>query len=142
MAHKFFTLNEANEMIIFVKNAIQQLQQIKREFSEKRLQLGELERREAETGHDSETDDLTFLLECRMDFLQMEAQMQVNLLTQKGVVLRSIEQGLVDFPGMKDGEAIFWCWKEGEVEITHFHGWNEGFSGRQLISDFMVDYNG
>jgi hypothetical protein len=43
--------------------------------------------------------------------------------------------GLVDFPAMIDGEEVFLCWKSDEEEVKYFHGLDEGYSGRKLISE-------
>lgn len=48
-------------------------------------------------------------------------------------VLKSVEQGLVDFYGVIDGRLVFLCWKRGEKAIEYYHHLEEGFSGRQPI---------
>lgn len=141
MGKKFFSLEEANALMPVVRDAILVLQKIQRDFKAKRVQLQQIEQVINGVGKDREVEDQQFMLECELEFMQMEAQMHMNNITQKGIFLRSIEMGLVDFPGRKGGEAVFWCWKLGEESVSHFHGWHEGFSGRQLISETPVDYN-
>jgi hypothetical protein len=141
MAKKYFSLEEANQLMPDVREAVLILQQIQRDFKSKRHRLQQLTQLIDGVGKDRDVEDQQFLLECELDFLQMEAQMHMNNVTQRGIFLRSIEMGLVDFPGKKDGELIFWCWKLGEDRVNHFHGWDEGFAGRQLISETPVDYN-
>ena len=48
-------------------------------------------------------------------------------------VVKSIEQGLVDFYGVIEGRLIFLCWKRGEKSIEQYHHLEEGFQGRQPI---------
>ena len=48
-------------------------------------------------------------------------------------VVKSIEQGLVDFYGVIEGRLIFLCWKRGEKGIEFYHHLEDGFQGRQPI---------
>ena len=47
--------------------------------------------------------------------------------------MKDIDEGLVDFPALRDGEEILLCWRLGEDEITHWHGLEEGFAGRKRL---------
>ena len=48
-------------------------------------------------------------------------------------VVKSIEQGLVDFYGVIDSRLVFLCWKRGEKSIEYYHHLEDGFQGRQAI---------
>jgi hypothetical protein len=48
-------------------------------------------------------------------------------------VVKSIEQGLVDFYGVIDSRLVFLCWKRGEKSIEFYHHLEDGFPGRQPI---------
>lgn len=50
-----------------------------------------------------------------------------------GAVLKGLDQGLIDFYGVKDGRLVFLCWQRGETEIAHWHHIDEGFSGRHPL---------
>ena len=50
-----------------------------------------------------------------------------------GVQIKDLDIGLLDFPCEVDGQIILLCWKLGEDSITHWHGTDEGFSGRKPI---------
>jgi hypothetical protein len=43
------------------------------------------------------------------------------------------DTGLVDFPARLAGAEAFLCWRLGEDEIDHWHGIDEGFSGRKPL---------
>ncbi len=51
-----------------------------------------------------------------------------------GVMVKSIEEGLLDFPSLRFNEEVWLCWKEGETEIKFWHGKDEGFTGRKPLS--------
>lgn len=56
-----------------------------------------------------------------------------------GVSIKSIDQGLLDFPSLMFNEEIWLCWKEGETEIKFWHGKNEGFNGRKPIESVDLE---
>ncbi len=58
----------------------------------------------------------------------------VEELESTGVMVKSIEEGLLDFPSLRFNEEIWLCWKEGETEIKFWHGRDEGFIGRKPLS--------
>ncbi len=50
-----------------------------------------------------------------------------------GAQIKSLEEGLLDFPSSRDGEDVLLCWKLGEEEINYWHGRDEGFAGRKPL---------
>ncbi|MBT8243536.1 MAG: DUF2203 domain-containing protein [Nitrosopumilus sp.] len=57
----------------------------------------------------------------------------VEILENTGVVVKSIEQGLLDFPAKRFDEEIWLCWKYGETEIKFWHEKDSGFMGRKPL---------
>ncbi|MHA7734910.1 DUF2203 family protein [Nitrosopumilus sp. S6] len=57
----------------------------------------------------------------------------VEILENTGVVVKSIEQGLLDFPAKRFDEEVWLCWKYGETEIKFWHEKDSGFMGRKPI---------
>lgn len=56
-----------------------------------------------------------------------------------GVSVKSIDQGLLDFPSLMFNEEIWLCWKQGETEIKFWHGKDEGFNGRKPIESVDLE---
>ncbi|WP_348269964.1 DUF2203 domain-containing protein [Edaphobacter paludis] len=50
-----------------------------------------------------------------------------------GVQVQDLEEGLLDFPCVKDGKTVMLCWKLGEDSITHWHEPEDGFAGRKPL---------
>ncbi|MFQ5940877.1 MAG: DUF2203 domain-containing protein [Nitrososphaerales archaeon] len=50
-----------------------------------------------------------------------------------GIVIKSVDEGLLDFPSMRFNEEVWLCWKAGEDEVKFWHGKNEGFVGRKPL---------
>ena len=55
-------------------------------------------------------------------------------LEKTGVVIKGIEEGLLDFPSKRFDEEVWLCWKNGEKEIKFWHEKDSGFNGRKPIS--------
>ncbi len=124
---KYFTLEQANELLPAIQVELTALQAVQTRFAERYRAHAKLRR-------DTEPEQLMFGLESEMDFLQLQAKLHIDNIARTGAELKDIETGLIDFPAKKDGEEILLCWKQGEPEITHYHGLHDGFRGRKPIS--------
>ncbi|MCB0317312.1 MAG: DUF2203 domain-containing protein [Bdellovibrionales bacterium] len=71
--------------------------------------------------------------------LSNKIEAYINELSQFNISVRDIELGIVDFPGLKDGESIFLSWKLGELEVLWWHPVDKCFSDRMLISVPTLD---
>ena len=49
------------------------------------------------------------------------------------IVVKDVDQGLVDFLGKRNGRDIYLCWQYGEDDIDYWHDLNTGFAGRHPI---------
>jgi hypothetical protein len=64
-------------------------------------------------------------------FLELQAAAQA--FDQRGIVVRDLERGLVDFPSIRDDREVYLCWVDGEEDIGFWHELDAGFSGRQEL---------
>jgi hypothetical protein len=53
----------------------------------------------------------------------------------RGIEVKNIEWGLIDFPSERDGRIVYLCWKLGEGSIAFWHDLDAGFAGRQPIDE-------
>lgn len=63
----------------------------------------------------------------------------IEELESSGVVIKSVDEGLLDFPSLRFNEEIWLCWKEGETEIKFWHGKDEGFNGRKPVENVDLE---
>lgn len=56
-----------------------------------------------------------------------------------GCLVKDLEQGLVDFPTLFQGEEVYLCWRMDEADIRFWHGVHEGFAGRKTIDKHFLD---
>ncbi|MBA3390517.1 MAG: DUF2203 domain-containing protein [Rubrobacter sp.] len=57
----------------------------------------------------------------------------IERIREKGVILKDLEMGLVDFPHERDGRIVFLCWHPSEDRVEYWHDTNTGYSGREPI---------
>ncbi len=57
----------------------------------------------------------------------------IEILEGTGVAIKSVDEGLLDFPARRFDEEVWLCWKAGEDEIKFWHGKDEGFMGRKPL---------
>lgn len=130
MIKKYFTVEEANRLLPVIQVELQLLQETKKKFEEKYALLQQL-KKNAKPMTDEE--DLFFTIECELEFLQIEARSQIHSFHLKGVQLKDIDMGLIDFPTVLEGEEVLLCWKQGEEHVGHYHSYSEGYTGRKPL---------
>ena len=57
----------------------------------------------------------------------------LQTITGLGGVTKDVDQGLVDFPHLREGREVNLCWKFGEKAIRFWHGLDEGYAGRKPL---------
>ncbi len=56
----------------------------------------------------------------------------VRRLTEQGVLVKSLDDGLIDFPHIRENdEEVYLCYKLGEEDILFWHPIDSGFAGRR-----------
>jgi hypothetical protein len=68
-----------------------------------------------------------------LEQLAEEVAGAVKELEAIGVVVKDLDLGLLDFPGMHDGEEVELCWHVGEDAVAHWHPLDAGYAGRKPI---------
>jgi hypothetical protein len=65
-----------------------------------------------------------------------ELQAAVDELTRDGILLRDVDNGLVDFPARSPSGRPYWlCWLVDEPEVAWWHWPETGFAGRRPLDD-------
>lgn len=131
---KYYTPKEANAILPMVRRELEALQQIQQQFKDKSARLRQLQHHGGRDGH-SPVEEERFTLECEIEFLEIEAKTYLASFRLKGIQLKSVEAGLVDFPAILDGEDVLLCWKQGEERVSHYHGYDDGYAGRKKLNN-------
>ncbi len=54
----------------------------------------------------------------------------LHAIHELGVVVKDVDQGLCDFPYLRDGRIVYLCWRLGEKEINWWHEVTTGYKDR------------
>ena len=125
--NSYFSVSDANKILPAVIKKFDHAKKMKIEFMKMEKQLS------------SGITPVTSLEEYSMikrkfNSLVTEFYKSIEDLESTGVVLKGLDEGLLDFPAKRFNEEIWLCWKEGETEIKFWHEKDSGFMGRKPIS--------
>ena len=127
-----FTLEEANAALTELRPIVERMVQHRRNLTAAQVRQAELVTRIAGNGGDmvpSDLHDLAETIQREADAISDCAE-QIN---QAGAQVKSLEDGLLDFPAKRGEEDVLLCWQLGEDEIRFWHGTDEGFSARKRL---------
>lgn len=126
--HKFFTLEEARELMNEVKERMEMAKKLNNSLTLlKSIQIEQ----------DGATDTANLaILEYSMKQYKLLHMVFKELfeLAKKGAIVKDLEEGLVDFYSRFEGREIFLCWKYGEKTIEYWHDIDDGYQGRKHVS--------
>ena len=122
----FFTTNEANDA----------LPDVIKKFDyalAKKNEVTELEQKLQMSLSTTDSFEEYVTLKQKLNSAITKFYESVETLENTGVVVKSIDQGLLDFPSKRFNEEVWLCWKHGETEIRFWHEKDSGFMGRKPI---------
>ena len=127
MEKRFFTVEEARQLLPSLKELMGQVMVISHRLEEYRDLVQQLaDSASSNTGGPEGTAYLDIVISLQSCLTQLQ---------ETGCVLRSLQDGLIDFPHLKQGREIYLCWKYGEEDIRFWHEVDEGFAGRTPLLD-------
>jgi hypothetical protein len=129
---RIFTLEEANAAVAELRPVVERAVAHRRKLAEAQRQQAALVMQIGGNGGDLQPSDLREAAEA----IQREAAGLTECVEQidaAGAQIKSLEEGLLDFPSLRDDEEVLLCWKLGEEEIAYWHGVDEGFAGRKPL---------
>ena len=127
-----FTLDEANALVPWLEETFQRLARGRQEHLALQERLTELLRRREGDEPPGNNDELTEVRE-DVDRLARQIEDGVEEILDRGIIVRDVERGLVDFPSPREGREVFLCWIGGEERIEYWHETDRGFSHRQPL---------
>jgi hypothetical protein len=60
---------------------------------------------------------------------------EIRSLAEQGIEVKDLNQGLIDFPHLREGHVVYLCWRLGEDQIRYWHEIEAGLAGRQYLED-------
>jgi len=125
--NSYFSVNQANEILPTVIKKFEYAKKMKVEVTKMEQQL---------TSGNTPITSLDKYANIKRELNSLIAKFYQSIedLESTGVLLKGLDEGLLDFPAKRFDEEIWLCWKEGETEIKFWHEKDTGFMGRKPIS--------
>ena len=121
-----FTLDEANSLIPWLVETFRKLELLRQEYTAIQERFADLERA---SGNLADGDKLKVSAE----HLARQIEEGVEEILDKGILIRDVSRGLVDFPSHQNGREVYLCWIGGEERIDYWHETDRGFSHREPL---------
>ena len=132
MTNKHFTLDEAGKHVPWLAQLFADLRPLRARAQELEKETTALEQRIGSNGG-STTRDRLEQQRALLDEVVGQINVKADAISERGILVKGIEPGLVDFPSLKDGREVYLCWREGEAQIDYWHEVDTGFAGRQPL---------
>ena len=129
---RLFTYDEANDLVPWLEERFAAMQPLRTELVDQQETLLSLLRRRRSNGHSSSEEEIA-ASENEVARLTRQLQDAVKEITDRGILVRDIGRGLVDFPSNREGEIVYLCWQRGEPAIDWWHPTDTGIAGRRRL---------
>lgn len=131
MPTRRFTLEQAESLLPHLTHLLLEIRELKLQHDGLQERLMALSLRMRSNGHVLETQ----LAEARQAAEKTASALQgmIDRVHELGCELKDIEQGLVDFRTLKDGQEVYLCWRLGQPRIVWWHPLEAGFAGRRPL---------
>jgi hypothetical protein len=140
---RFFTLQQAEQVLPQVESVIREAIALKSEYQQAESECQEFRRRVMLQG--GMLVDHSKLLDRngRRDASAQQLKEAIQKILEYGCLVKDLDIGLIDFPTLFNGHEVYLCWKLGESGIQFWHGVEEGFRGRKAIDrEFLEHHQG
>lgn len=140
--NKNFTIRTANLTLPLVKMIVQDIVVNSREVSETRERLDYLV---GGRGKGAQDDDYARELESIEQANELKSDRLdkfVNELTQLELGVAQVDEGFVDFPAVREGEAVCLCWHLSDKEVMYWHTADEDCTMRRPVDLPLIRQSG
>ncbi|MCH8802138.1 MAG: DUF2203 domain-containing protein [Chloroflexi bacterium] len=132
MEHRQFTLEEANALVSWLEETFERLGRVGEEHGVLHTRLDELLRQRGSNGSSSSSEEMDQAQE-NVDRLARLLQEGVQEILDRGIIVRDVARGLVDFPSQREAREVYLCWIGGEERIEFWHETDRGFAHREPL---------
>lgn len=122
---RHFSVVEANQTLTRIRPWMKEIVEIRDHIVARHSEVWPAIERSAGNGGNAEVSRM------EPEFIRLDHLVHRVLAT--GALIKDINQGLVDFPALREGREVFLCWRVGEEEVRFWHEPQDGFGARQKI---------
>lgn len=129
---KYFSVVEANSTLPLVRVIVQDITRLAHELRDRHERLNRVGQSDRFRLSEAHEEELRLVRE-ELERGQEKMEEYLRELSQLGVEMKDPFTGLIDFPSLMNGRAVYLCWRLGEPEVAHWHELEAGFAGRQKL---------
>ena len=129
-SQRLFTLGEARALLPTVRVILTDIVQTKRDLD---AASAELDRLLTLTGGNGHLAGQVAQARAQAEAKGHELAARLQELDDLGIEIKGIEQGLIDFPSLREDRVVYLCYLLGEDDIDFWHEVDGGFAGRQPL---------
>ncbi len=126
---KTFTLSEAQTLLPVLEALLQRAQAAGKRGGRAGARDAAVEPENLSVGRDACECGQAARRRAEREKAVQEATDTLAEIDEIGVQVKDLEQGLLDFPCVMEGQTVLLCWKLGEKEIGFWHTAEEGLPG-------------
>jgi hypothetical protein len=131
VAPRYFTPDEANELLAAVRPLAERMVEHRRRLAEAESHRSEL--MQSVTGNGGIEPQALAAVNEEVEREGASLADCARGIQELGGVVKDAEYGLVDFLARRGDEDVYLCWRVGEPAVEHWHGIDEGFAGRRPL---------
>lgn len=120
---RYYTIEEANDLLPEVRAALAEIREIRDQLSEDYDGARPAIRASLQNGGGKEASAYVTGLS--------GLGRQLQWFSDRGILVKDIDRGLVDFPALRNGEEVLLCWELAEDHVAYWHDLESGYAGRQ-----------
>jgi hypothetical protein len=139
MAEKYFKREEAEDLLPLIEHCLRQARDSKQQVEGLDRKLSQASARIMVLGGSLPAYGKLAATREQRTKLVSQLQEAINQIQETGCLVKDLDEGLVDFPALREGEEVYLCWKLGEERIAYWHGVEEGFAGRKPLEGETSD---
>lgn len=128
---RYYSIPEAEEMIKTLKPKLLKLMKLS-----KAIDL--LDSIDIQYSDEYETIKSDVLMNKKFHDYSLKFCKEVEKLLKAGVVLKDLEQGLINFFSLHNGREIFLCWKLGEENVSSWYEIDADYELRKPVSELTT----
>lgn len=140
MQKRYFTVEEANEMIPFLEDCFTRIIQMRQQIRDIYQLLEVVDAAPSSNDFDIELDGASPAVihnRATLKALLAAVNDEVMHIETTGCLVKGVDNGLVDWYAHRGGRDVFLCWHMGEKQVRYWHDTTSGIRGRRPIEEFF-----
>ena len=130
---RYFTLEEAQGLVNWLEGIFNDLSPLLKRLDELNDNIEQMENPVISNGVDDVVTERIESMERELSNTLSRINEEIQSIHKRGILIKSIQHGLVDFPYIFEDREVYLCWHSGEQEIKSWHEVDTGFADRQPL---------